>query len=176
MSPERRSTETIQPGTTLTSRTTTTGPWRTRTTVPAPATGITVGCTGGGSVTTGGGAVEGGVVVVVVGASVVVVVVVGGSVVVVVGSLTSVAVAVPSLGPWPRCSVVRAPDAASAPASQVALRALRAISIVGLPSAVIGVPGPRSRRRRPTHVVARDSRLSARNLPIPEFMGFSCLS
>src|SRR5947209_2839038 len=78
-SPERRSTEAIQPGRALTSRTMTTGPWRTMTTVPAPATGITVGCTGGGRVTTVGGG--GGVVVVVVGGSVVVVVV-GASVVV----------------------------------------------------------------------------------------------
>src|SRR5258705_6455845 len=91
MSPERRSTEATQPGTTLTSRITTIGPWRTMTTVPAPATGITVGCSGGGRVTTvGGGAVVvvvGGVEVVVVGGAVVVVD--GGSVVVVVGMPTS---------------------------------------------------------------------------------------
>src|SRR5581483_2047214 len=84
-SPERRSTEAIQPGSAFTSRTTTTGPSTTITTVPAPATGITVGCTGGGSVTgSGAGAGGGGAsVVVVVGA---VVVVVGASVVVVVGA------------------------------------------------------------------------------------------
>src|SRR5207302_8748887 len=78
MSPERRSTVATQPGTTFTSRTTTIGPWSTITTVPAPATGITVGCTGGGSVIVAGvvGVVAGGggLVLVVVGASVVVVV------------------------------------------------------------------------------------------------------
>src|SRR5204862_763321 len=85
-SPARRATDASQPGSAFTSRTTTIGPCMTITTVPAPATGMTVGCTGGARVTGGrvtGGSGAGSVVgvVVAVGASVVVVVVVGASVV-----------------------------------------------------------------------------------------------
>ena len=77
------------------------------------------------------------------------------------GSAASVAAARSSFGRWvARWSLVMTPEAASAPAIQVAPRALKINMSVSFRR--LGVPGPRSRRRRPIHVAGRDSRRSRR--------------